>query len=34
MPEAVYRMLTLLCSLVVACPTGTNLAVFAHPPPV
>ncbi len=28
MPEAVYRMLTLLCSLVVACPTGTNLGLL------
>jgi hypothetical protein len=27
MPEAVYRMLTLLCSLVAACPTGTNLGL-------
>jgi hypothetical protein len=27
MPEAVYRMLTLLCSLVVACPIGTNLGL-------
>lgn len=28
MPEAVYRMLTLLCSLVVACPLGTNLGLL------
>src|SRR3954452_2516073 len=28
MPEAVYRMLTLLCSLVVACPRGTNLGLL------
>ena len=28
MPEAVYRMLTLLCSLVVACPIGTNLGLL------
>src|SRR5947209_11890380 len=28
MPEAVYRMLTLLCSLVVACRRGTNLGLL------
>jgi hypothetical protein len=28
MPEAVYRMLTLLCSLVAACPIGTNLGLL------
>lgn len=28
MPEAVYRMLTLLCTLVVACPIGTNLGLL------
>jgi hypothetical protein len=28
MPEAVYRMLTLLCSLVVTCPLGTNLGLL------
>lgn len=28
MPEAVYRMLTLLCSLVVACPIGANLGLL------
>ncbi len=28
MPEAVYRMLALLCSLVVACPIGTNLGLL------
>ncbi len=28
MPDAVYRMLTLLCSLVVACPIGTNLGLL------
>src|SRR5215210_2272214 len=28
MPEAVYRMLTLLCTLVVACPLGTNLGLL------
>jgi hypothetical protein len=27
MPEAVYRMLTLLCTLVVALPVGTNLGL-------
>lgn len=28
MPEAVCRMLTLLCPLVVACPIGTNLGLL------
>jgi hypothetical protein len=28
MPAAVYRMLTLLCTLVVACPVGTNLGLL------
>ena len=28
MPEAVYRILTLLCLLVVACPIGTNLGLL------
>ena len=28
MPEAVYRMLTLLCRLVAACPVGTNLGLL------
>jgi len=28
MPEAVYRMLTLLCTLVVGCPIGTNLGLL------
>ena len=28
MPEAVYRMLTLLCSLVAGCPIGTNLGLL------
>lgn len=28
MPEAVYRMLTLLCGLVIALPVGTNLGVL------
>ena len=28
MPVAVYRMLTLLCTLVVACPVGTNLGLL------
>ena len=28
MPDAVCRMLTLLCTLVVACPIGTNLGVL------
>ena len=28
MPEAVYRMLTLLCTLVVALPVGTNLELL------
>lgn len=28
MPEAVYRMLMLLCSLVAACPIGTNLGLL------
>ena len=27
MPDAVCRMLTLLCTLVVACPIGTNLGL-------
>src|SRR5438445_177400 len=33
MPEAVYRMLTLLCSLVVACRRGTNLGLLRLPRP-
>ena len=28
MPEAVYRTMTLLCTLVVACPIGTNLGLL------
>ncbi len=28
MPEAVYRTMTLLCALVVACPIGTNLGLL------
>jgi hypothetical protein len=28
MPDAVCRMLTLLCTLVVACPIGTNLGLL------
>jgi len=28
MPDAVYRMMTLLCTLVVACPIGTNLGLL------
>ena len=28
MPEAVYRMLTLLCALVGTLPSGTNLGLF------
>ncbi len=28
MPDAVYRTLTLLCTLVVACPVGTNLGLL------
>ena len=28
MPEAVYRMMTLLCTLVVPLPVGTNLGVL------
>src|SRR5437763_2423436 len=28
MPEAVYRMLTLLCSLLVSVPIGTNLGLL------
>jgi len=28
MPEAVYRMLTLLCTLVAGCPVGTNLGLL------
>lgn len=28
MPEAVYRTMTLLCTLVVACPLGTNLGLL------
>jgi len=28
MPDAVCRMLTLVCPLVVACPSGTNLGVL------
>ncbi len=31
MPDAVRRMLTLLCPLVVACPIGTNLGLLHHP---
>jgi len=28
MPDAVCRMLTLLCTLVVGCPIGTNLGLL------
>ncbi len=28
MPEAVYRTMTLRCTLVVACPLGTNLGLL------
>ena len=28
MPDAVYRMLTLLCSLVLTLPVGTNLGML------
>jgi len=28
MPEAVYRTMTLLCTLVAACPIGTNLGLL------